>query len=96
MTTDCDIAIVEHSRKVRTALNWSNKMSNKNSDGHYRSAISGRYVTEKHGKASPNTTVKEASGAHGSSGEHYRSAISGQYVTTKHGESHPRTTVKNS
>jgi hypothetical protein len=64
--------------------------------GHYRSAISGRYVTEKHGKASPNTTVKEASGPHGSSGEHYRSAISGRYVTAKHGKAHPNTTVKDS
>jgi hypothetical protein len=27
--------------------------------GHYRSAITGRYVTNKHGKASPNTTVRE-------------------------------------
>ena len=26
----------------------------------YRSAISGRYVTEKHGKSSPGTTVKES------------------------------------
>ena len=26
---------------------------------HYRSAISGRYVTTAHGKRSPNTTVKE-------------------------------------
>jgi hypothetical protein len=27
--------------------------------GGYRSAISGRYVTTKHGKASPSTTVRE-------------------------------------
>lgn len=27
--------------------------------GSYRSAITGRYVTAKHGKASPRTTVKE-------------------------------------
>ena len=32
----------------------------KGSSGHYRSAISGRYVTTKHGQASPRTTVKEA------------------------------------
>lgn len=68
----------------------------KGSGGHYRSAISGRYVTEKHGKASPSTTVKEASGPHGSSGSHYRSAISGQFVTTKYGKANPRTTVKDS
>lgn len=68
----------------------------KGSGGHYRSAISGRYVTTKHGQASPRTTVKEASGEHGSSGEHYRSAISGRYVTTKHGKASPNTTVKNS
>ena len=32
----------------------------KSGGGHYRSAISGRYVTAKHGKANPNTTVKES------------------------------------
>ncbi len=32
----------------------------KSSGGHYRSAISGRYVTAKHGKSSPRTTVKES------------------------------------
>jgi len=62
--------------------------------GSYRSAISGRYVTEKHGKSSPNTTVREAPGKSGSSGPHYRSAISGRYVTTKHGQSSPHTTVR--
>ena len=31
--------------------------------GKYRSAISGRYVTAKHGKSSPKTTVKESAGA---------------------------------
>lgn len=30
------------------------------SKGRYRSAITGRYVTKKHGKASPRTTVKES------------------------------------
>ncbi len=28
----------------------------------YRSAISGRYVTAKHGKSSPRTTVRESAG----------------------------------
>ncbi len=28
--------------------------------GSYRSAISGRYVTAKHGKSNPKTTVKES------------------------------------
>ncbi len=32
----------------------------KSSGGSYRSAISGRYVTAKHGKDSPRTTVKES------------------------------------
>ncbi len=35
----------------------------KGSGGKYRSAISGRYVTAKHGKSSPRTTVKESSSA---------------------------------
>jgi hypothetical protein len=30
-----------------------------NSGSSYRSAVTGRYVTAKHGKASRNTTVKE-------------------------------------
>lgn len=30
------------------------------SKGSYRSAITGRYVTAKHGKSSPRTTVKES------------------------------------
>lgn len=34
-------------------------MAGKSSGGHYRSAKTGRYVTTKHGKANPNTTVKE-------------------------------------
>jgi hypothetical protein len=71
-------------------------MGKGNSGGGYRSVISGRYVTEKHGQSSPRTTVLEAPGKKGSSGEHYRSAISGRYVTTKHGQASPRTTEKNS
>ena len=64
--------------------------------GHYRSAISGHYVTNAHGKTSPSTTVREASGRSGSSGDHYRSAVSGRYVTDAYGKTHPRTTVKES
>lgn len=71
-------------------------MAKGNSGGHFRSAISGRYVTTQHGKSSPNTTVREPSGPSGSSGGHYRSAISGRYVTTGHGKASPRTTVKES
>jgi hypothetical protein len=37
----------------------SSKGSGKSSGGKYRSAISGRYVTPKHGKSHPKTTVKE-------------------------------------
>ncbi|MEN2790278.1 hypothetical protein ABC974_11625 [Sphingomonas oligophenolica] len=62
--------------------------------GGFRSAISGRYVTAKHGKASPNTTLRESAGPSGGSGSHYRSAISGRYVTTAHGKASPNTTVK--
>jgi len=45
----------------------------------FRSAISGRFVTTKHGLASPRTTVREAKGG-GSTGGTYRSAISGRFV----------------
>ncbi len=69
-------------------------MSKGKGGGSYRSAISGRYVTAKHGKASPRTTVKESTGASKGSGVHYRSAISGRYVTSAHGMASPRTTVK--
>ena len=69
-------------------------MSKGNGGGHYRSAISGRYVTSSHGKASPHSTVREASGPSGSSGGHYRSAISGRYVTNAHGKASPHTTVR--
>ncbi len=69
-------------------------MAKGKSGGHYRSAISGRFVTSKHGKASPRTTVREASGG-GSTGS-YRSAISGRFVTAKHGKASPRTTIKES
>lgn len=62
--------------------------------GNFRSAISGRFVTEKHGTASPRTTVQEVRGG-GSTGS-YRSAVSGRFVTNKHGAANPRTTVKES
>lgn len=71
-------------------------MSKGKSGGSYRSAISGRYVTAKHGKASPRTTVKESGGASGSTGGAYRSAISGRFVTAKHGKASPNTTVRES
>ncbi len=70
-------------------------MSKGRSGGSYRSAISGRFVTAKHGKASPRTTLRESVSG-GSSGSHYRSAISGRYVTTAHGKASPNTTVKES
>jgi len=41
----------------------SNKKTNNKVKGSYRSAISGRYVTAKHGKSSPRTTVKESNEA---------------------------------
>jgi len=69
-------------------------MSGKKGGGHYRSAITGRYVTSAHGQRSSRTTVRESSGKSGSSGPHYRSAISGRYVTTAHGRRSPNTTVR--
>lgn len=70
-------------------------MAKGRSGGSYRSAISGRFVTAKHGKASPRTTVHEAAGG-GSTGGTYRSAISGRFVTTAHGKRSPNTTIKDS
>jgi hypothetical protein len=36
------------------------KGSSSKGGGHFRSAISGKYVTSKHGKSHPKTTVKES------------------------------------
>lgn len=65
----------------------------KGGGGHFRSAISGRFVTSSHGERSPNTTVHESSGKSGSTGSAYRSAISGHFVTTAHGKRSPSTTT---
>lgn len=70
-------------------------MAKGSSGGSFRSAISGRFVTARHGKASPRTTVREAAGA-GSTGGTYRSAISGRFVTNAHGKRSPNTTIKDS
>jgi hypothetical protein len=70
-------------------------MAKKSSGGHYRSAITGRYVTSQHGKASPRTTVRESTVSSGkSSGGHYRSAITGRYLTNAHGKRSPSATVR--
>lgn len=62
--------------------------------GSYRSAGTGRFVTAKHGRASPGTTVKHAQGGGGSAGGTYRSATSGRFVTTKYGKASPGKTIK--
>jgi hypothetical protein len=69
-------------------------MSVEKGGGPYRSAVSGRYVIPRQGKANPSTTVHEAPGKHGSSGPLYRSAISGRYVTNAFGARNPKTTVR--
>lgn len=65
-------------------------MARRRSGSSYRSAISGRYVAQKHGAASPRTTVKEAHG-----GGH-RSAVTGRFVSERYAKTHPKTTVKES
>lgn len=62
--------------------------------GHYRSAISGRYVTNAHGQRSPNTTVFEKTGG-GSTGSS-RSSVTGRFVSDSYAGRNPRTTVKES
>lgn len=69
-------------------------MAGRKGGGGFRSAKSGRFVTAKHGKASPRTTVRESAGKSGSTGGRFRSAISGRFVTTKHGKASPSTTVR--
>ena len=65
--------------------------------GKHRSAKTGRYVTRKHAKRSPRTTLKESAArgsARGSSRRtRYRSAITGRYVTAATARRHPDTTV---
>ena len=73
------------------------RKSSGGSKGRYRSAISGRYVTARHGKSSPRTTVKESSSKGSSSeGTRSRSAITGRYVTKATAKRHPNTTVTES
>lgn len=67
-------------------------MAKGKSGGHYRSAISGRYVTSGHGKRSPNTTVFEKTGG-GSTGS-ARSAKSGRFVSGATAKRNPKTTVR--
>lgn len=67
-----------HQQSMRSLRN--NSMSKGKGGGHYRSAISGRYVTTAHGQRSPHTTVREASGPSGSVNGATRSAITGQFV----------------
>ena len=62
--------------------------------GHFRSAISGRYVTKAHGKRSPDTTVFEKIGG-GPTGS-ARSAKSGRFVSEGQARRNPRTTLKES
>lgn len=69
-------------------------MAKGKSGGHYRSAISGRYVTTAHGKRSPRTTVREAGGKSGLTGGSYRSAVTGRFVTKASGQRNPKTTVR--
>jgi hypothetical protein len=45
----------------KEVMHMAGKPKGSKSGGHYRSAISGRYVTAKHGKSHPTTTVKESS-----------------------------------
>jgi len=61
------------------------------SGGHYRSAISGRYVSTAHGKRRPDTTELEKTGG-GASGS-ARSAKSGRFVTARAAKQSLRTTV---
>lgn len=61
---------------------------------HFRSAVTGQFVTGQQAQSSPRTTVQETRGG-GSTGRH-RSADTGQFVTQSYAESHPRTTVKES
>lgn len=69
-------------------------MAKEKSGSSYRSAVSGSYVTAKHGEASPRTTVKEAHGG-GPTGSH-RSAATGRFVSERYAKTHPTTTVKES
>lgn len=69
-------------------------MAKGKSGGHYRSAVSGRYVTNAHGKRSPNTTVFEKTGG-GSTGS-ARSAKSGRFVSGAAAKRNPKTTVEES
>ena len=65
----------------------------KSKGGSFRSAGSGRFVTAKHGRSHPATTLFETKDA-GSAGGTYRSAKTGRFVTDSYGRTHPATTIK--
>jgi len=58
----------------------------------YRSAKTGKFVSQKYAKSHPATTLGEARGG-GSTGSP-RSAKSGRFVSNKYAKTHPSTTVK--
>lgn len=58
----------------------------------YRSAKTGKFVSEKYANSHPATTLGEARGG-GSTGSS-RSAKTGRFVSDKYAKTHPTTTVK--
>ena len=61
----------------------------------HRSAISGRFVTERKAVANPKTTVSETRGGGSTNGAH-RSAITGKFVGPAAAARWPKNTVKDS
>ncbi|MBT9605077.1 hypothetical protein [Microbacterium sp.] len=58
----------------------------------YRSAITGRYISNAAAARHPRTSSTE-SGGNTSSGTHHRSAISGRYISGAAASRHPNTSV---
>jgi len=60
---------------------------------HFRSAITGRYISKSAAARHPRTSLSE-SGPNRSSGTHYRSAITGRFVRSAAAARHPNTSVQ--
>ena len=60
----------------------------------YRSAKTGRYISEKAAKRSPSTTVKESSKPSSGKRTVHRSAKTGQFTTSEKAKRSPSTTLK--
>lgn len=61
----------------------------------HRSAINGKFVTERKAANNPRTTLSEQIGGGSTHGAH-RSAVTGKFVSDSFAKRHPKTTIRDS